>query len=56
MDCGQGWVPAFYPIFYPTSLAVLHPPYFSRPRPTRGEHSFAVPQPMHATFGGNRRG
>ena len=56
MDCGQGWVPAFYPIFYPTGLAVLHPPYFLRPRPINGTHRFAAPQPMHATYGGNRRG
>ena len=59
-DCGQGWVPAFYPgfypIFYPTSLVVPHPPYFSRPRPIRGDHRVAAPQPMHATYGGNRRG
>jgi hypothetical protein len=56
MDCGQGWVPAFYPIFYPTSLVVPRPPYFSRPRPIRGEHHVATPQPMHATYGVDRRG
>jgi hypothetical protein len=59
MDCGQGGVPAFYPIFYPifypTSLVVPHPPYFSRPRPIR-DHRVAAPQPMHAIYGGNRRG
>lgn len=47
-DCGAGWMPGFYPTFYPVGFVVLRPPYFSRPRPIQGGHQFATQQPMYA--------
>lgn len=55
-DCGYGWMPGLYPAFFPVGVAVLRPPYFSRPRPIQGGHPFATQQPMYAPFAGSRRG
>ena len=55
MDCGQGWVPGFYPIFYPRAWWCRTHPIF-RARARSAVSAIAAPQPMHATYGGNRRG
>jgi hypothetical protein len=55
-DCGSGWMPGFYPTFFPAGLVVLRPPFFPRARPIQGGHQFATQQPMFAPVGGSRRG
>jgi hypothetical protein len=52
MDCGNNWVP----VFYPASIVVLRPPFFPRTRPSPGGRHVAVHQPMSAPFGSLRRG
>jgi hypothetical protein len=54
MDCGYGW--GWAPVFYPTTVVVLRPPYFSRPRPPKGGPHFAAQQPMQPPVSGWRRG
>jgi hypothetical protein len=57
MDCGPGWGPGWVPVFYPASIVVLRPPFFSRPRPPfQGGRHMAVQQPMSAPIGNFRRG
>ena len=57
-DCGLGWMPGYYPSFYPAGLVLLRPPYFSRPRPIQGGRPLATQQPAYVPFAGtgSRRG